>query len=189
MNSLLKIIYVVLSISLYSCVTEEAEDEESSGAEMAGTDTAGTNTAGTPAVRDGDACETFAEECSCNTKEDCPQLNISIWVPTCSGDVLQTPTGTGDITCVEGTCQMDFGIEETDCAAEGKVCEMYAGRVEGDACVDPAVRGGDACPITAGECAEDSECAEGQVCVELPIADGGPTCPGICEYDQRGYEG
>ena len=81
---------------------------------------------------------------ACNTNEDCPQLHISVWDPTCSGDVLHTPTGSGATTCVEGTCQMDFELEETDCAAEGKVCELYAGRgtrAGGDACVDPAVRG------------------------------------------------
>ncbi|MEC9073466.1 MAG: hypothetical protein VX938_13830 [Myxococcota bacterium] len=121
---------------------------------------------------------------TCETTDDCEQVEIAGWHPTCSGDVLQTPLGTGLIACIEGTCQMDFQIEETDCAAEGKVCVKHAGRVEGDACVDPAVRGGDACPITAGECAEDSECAEGQVCA-ASVVDGGTACAGICVVDQE----
>ena len=85
--------------------------------------------------------ESEVESTSCSSKSDCmnedlPQ--VSIWYPTCSGDVLQTPTGTGEPICQEdGMCGVDLTVSERDCAAEGKLCAMNPTEgTQGDACVE-----------------------------------------------------
>jgi hypothetical protein len=76
---------------------------------------------------EGDTSETQdgtqADECTEETvSDDCPDITIGVWTPTCDGDVLQTPTGTGEMRCIDGACDKDFEVVESDCAAEGKTC-------------------------------------------------------------------
>ena len=76
------------------------------------------------------------DETPCDTVNDCPVMEISIWYPTCSGEVLQTPQGTGEALCIEGFCDMDFSIEETDCAENGGSCgPVEEGEGQGDQCI------------------------------------------------------
>ena len=75
-------------------------------------------------------------ESTCETNDDCEIINISIWYPTCNGDVLETPGGSGVNACVDGRCELDMTLEETDCAAEGKTCGPNPEEgVQGDACL------------------------------------------------------
>ena len=77
---------------------------------------------------------------ACTTDADCQDdMSISIWYPTCSDNVLQTPTGTGEKTCVEGACETDFQLVDTDCEAEGRICGPNPDEgVQGDTCIDPS---------------------------------------------------
>ena len=94
------------------------------------------------------------ETVACTTAADCDDgMTISIWYPTCQcsvegdtmvcTDILDTPSGTGEWSCVEGACEHDFTVTQTDCAAEGKVCAQNPDdQVQGDACVDPPAEEG-----------------------------------------------
>ena len=76
-----------------------------------------------------------AADGECTVAEDCT-MEISVWDPTCDGDILQTPSGSGENDCVEGECVMDFELIETDCTEAGQVCGTDSDG--SDACVDPA---------------------------------------------------
>jgi hypothetical protein len=68
-------------------------------------------------------------------EEDCT-MEIAVWDQTCYGDILQTPSGSGQNDYVEGEWVMDSEVIETDCTEVGQVCSTDS---EGnDACVDPA---------------------------------------------------
>ena len=84
-----------------------------------------------------DDTNTPSDACTPETvDEDCPMISIAVWYPTCDGEVLQTPTGSGDMLCVEGQCQVDMTLVETDCAAEGKTCGANPeADTQGDACI------------------------------------------------------
>ena len=72
----------------------------------------------------------------CVVDEDCfDQPMISVWYPTCDGDILQTPTGSGVYTCQQNICVMDFMIVETDCALAGQICALNPND-QGDICLD-----------------------------------------------------
>ena len=73
---------------------------------------------------------------TCEVAEDCETLHYN-WDSICEGDTLVTPTGTGLPDCIEGQCVTDFELVETDCTAQGQVCDSSVD-VGGDACVDPS---------------------------------------------------
>ena len=77
---------------------------------------------------------------ACSSNSDCNQEDlpsISIWYPTCAGQILQTPTGTGEAICQEdGSCGIDFTLDERDCTAEGLTCGANTEpNVQGDTCL------------------------------------------------------
>ena len=60
----------------------------------------------------------------CVTDEDCA-IEISIWTPTCDGNTLLTPTGSGEAICVDNLCDVDFFLEETDCETLNRQCITF----------------------------------------------------------------
>ncbi|MEC9073467.1 MAG: hypothetical protein VX938_13835, partial [Myxococcota bacterium] len=74
----------------------------------------------------------------CTTAADCPVTTGAPFMPSCEGDVLTTLGGSGELQCVEGQCSWDSYEEETDCAAEGKVCGYPPeSGAAASACMDP----------------------------------------------------
>ena len=69
----------------------------------------------------GDRVDDTGDLGECSTDTDCPQMDY-VWVAACDGDVLQTPSGSGETTCVEGSCEADFQVVESDCTETSQVC-------------------------------------------------------------------
>ena len=93
-----------------------------------------------PMIQAGQEIPAGQEMTNCTTDADCSSADlpeISIWYPTCSGDTLQTPTGTGEPICGESnTCMIDFKVEERDCSAEFATCgPNFEEGAQGDTCL------------------------------------------------------
>ena len=74
----------------------------------------------------------------CITALDClNQPMISVWSPTCSGNTLEIPMGSGEYQCIANECVIDFTLEEIDCTLLGQVCDTNPDpTVQGDSCVE-----------------------------------------------------